>query len=67
MKPTLAEISIGWKCSAELSPRVGLAKGPVRRSNIIGHHSTAVTGGDLKREGLSAEIVVALPVLAPVP
>lgn len=45
----------------------GLAKGPTRRSDIVGDHRAAITGGDLEGEGLAIEVGVALPVLAPVP
>lgn len=50
----------------ELGTSEGLAKGPVRRGNIEGHHRATITGGDFEGEGLAIEIVVALPVLAPV-
>jgi hypothetical protein len=45
----------------------GLPKGPARRSRIVGDYSSTITGGDLKGKTLSIEIVVALPILPPVP
>jgi len=44
-----------------------LAKGPPSWGSIVGHHCVAITGCDLKGEALAIEIVVALPVLTPVP
>lgn len=51
----------------ELSPSEGLAKGPVWWSNVVRHHTTTITGCDLKGQALSVKEVVALPVLSPVP
>lgn len=51
----------------ELATAEGLAKGPIRRGNVVRNHRTAVTGGDREREALSDEVAVALPVLAPIP
>lgn len=56
-----------WILSAELGASVGLAKGPVGRGNIVRHNGTAITGGDLEGESLTVEIIVALPILPPVP
>lgn len=58
---------IGGKNLVELSSTEGLAKGPSSWGNIVGHHTVAITCGDLKREGLSIKIGVALPILPPVP
>lgn len=53
--------------SAELGTGVGLPERPVRRGNVVGHNSTAITSGDLKGERLPVEVAVALPILPPVP
>lgn len=53
-------------CLAELSTTKGLAEGPTSRSNVVGHHTSAVACCDLEREALAIEVAVALPVLAPV-
>lgn len=44
----------------------GLAKGPAGGGNVVADYRAAVTCGYLKREALSIEVSVALPVLAPV-
>ncbi|KAF7809109.1 agamous-like MADS-box protein AGL30 isoform X1 [Senna tora] len=62
----LAQKLISVSASSELGTSVGLAKGPGWWGNIVGHHCTAVTGCDLEGEALAIEIVVALPILAPV-
>lgn len=56
----------GW-CLTKLGTRIGLTKRPARRCSIIGHHTAAITSGDLEREALSIKVAVALPVLSPIP
>lgn len=43
-----------------------LAEGPTSRRHVVRHDGASVTAGDLKREALTVEVGVALPVLAPV-
>jgi len=42
--------------SLELASLEGLAKLPIGWCHIEACHSSAITGGDLKREGLSIEV-----------
>lgn len=56
----------GW-ILPELSASISLAKGPAGRGDVIGHHTAAITSDNFKRKGLSIKVVVALPVLAPIP
>lgn len=53
-------------CLNELVAVEGLAKGPTWGCNIIRDHGASIAGGNLKREALSIEVSVALPVLTPV-
>ena len=50
----------------ELSPIEGLPKRPVGWSCIVGDYSVAIAGSDLEGEGLTIQVIVALPVLSPV-
>ena len=47
----------------EVSSCESLAKCPIRRSRIVGDDKAAITCCDLKREGLTINVRVALPVL----
>jgi len=44
----------------------GLTELPIRWCHVEACDSSTVTGGDLKREALSIEVGVALPILPPV-
>ncbi|KAK3011840.1 hypothetical protein RJ639_010834 [Escallonia herrerae] len=60
---------VGHRCGElrlELCPTVGLTETPVARSNIVGDYSAPITCCDLEGQGLTIEVYVALPVLAPV-
>ena len=50
-----------------MTPFKCLPKLPISRRRVVAGDGSSVTGGDLKREALAVEVVVALPVLAPVP
>ena len=45
---------------------IGPTKLPIGRDEIIGRESATIAKGDLKGEALTVEVVVALPVLAPI-
>ncbi|KAK3013294.1 hypothetical protein RJ639_008202 [Escallonia herrerae] len=67
-KGLISEVGHGYsELRLELCPTVGLTETPVARSNIVGDYSAPITCGDLEREGLTIEVCVALPVLAPIP
>lgn len=51
----------------ELWAGEGLAEGPIWGSNIVRDNCASVAGGHLKRQALSIKVIVALPVLTPVP
>ena len=53
--------------SLKLTSLEGLTKLPISRCHVVACDSSTVTGGDLKRETLSIEEGVALPILPPVP
>jgi len=53
-------------CLNELVAIESLAKGPTWRCNIVRDNGASLAGGNLKREALSIEVTVALPVLTPV-
>jgi len=53
-------------CLSELVAIEGLSKGPTWGCNIVRHQVASIAGGNLKREALSIEVGVALPVLTPV-
>jgi len=53
--------------SLKLTPLEGLTKLPVIWCHVEGCQSSTVTGGELKREALSIEVGVALPILSPIP
>lgn len=55
------------KSSTELRAGVCLTKGPPRRSNIVRNDRSAVTRRHSKRQRLSIQISIALPILPPVP
>lgn len=59
-----------WVCKnyylLELEAREGLAKPPLRGSNIEAGESAAIAGGDHERQALPVEVVVDLPILAPI-
>jgi len=50
----------------KLTPLEGLTELPVRWCHVEACDSSTVTCGDLKREALSIEVGVALPILPPV-
>lgn len=52
-------------CS-ELGTLKGLTELPVARNDVVAGDGTAVAGGDLEREALSVQVIVALPVLSPI-
>lgn len=55
------------KSLAELCSDECLSKGPTSGCDIVRDDRLAVTGGNLKRQGLSVEVGIALPILSPVP
>lgn len=52
---------------AELSSGEGLAEGPSSGGHVVGHDAAPIARGDLEGKALPIQVVVALPVLAPVP
>ena len=56
------------KCfsSRELSANIGLSKWPIVRGNIGRHKWATITSNDLKRQGFSNKVVIALPILTPI-
>lgn len=50
----------------ELRAFIGLAKLPIGRNEVIGSESVTITKSDLKGKALAIQIVVALPILAPI-
>lgn len=50
----------------ELASLERLAKLPVGRNGVVAGDGTAVAGGDLERETLSVQVIVALPILSPI-
>ena len=44
-----------------------MSKLPISWNHVVASDSPSITGGDLEWETLSIEVVIALPVLAPVP
>jgi len=51
----------------KLPPCKCLSKLPIARHNVVASDSSAITCSDLEREALTVEVVIALPILPPVP